>query len=560
MKPLSLRARVQLLLLVGAVLPLALVGLWLVGTTGRAGRTLLQRQLDSAVVTMSRQTDARWSTREGELALLAGNQVVAHALDNSAVAPPSRDDAAYLDALTDGLSVQIPDVSYTTSAGAVWWSKSRTADAAREGRTDGSAAAEPRLIHVDQPIKDSAGRVIGALHATVRMAGLMAGIQDVQVVPGGVLSVLTRGDAAQAPPAGWLAASEDVDGPGIRLALQAPAETYVTPFASAARRGLSVLAIVALLALIASGAIATRLTSSLDRLAAAADSVASGNLEREVRPAGPPEVVRVGEAFNAMTQSLRSTLVQLSRQQSLAAVGEFAASLSHEVRNSLTAIRVDLQHATRHLPEDNQGTALVARTLGTVRRLDSTVTGALRVARSGKAPQTRVALRDILARAMHAAEPAFVLAGGELLPLTGDGAAVELECDAGALEQLFLNLLLNAAQALAAGGTASVNAMAESDRVLVYISDTGPGIGELELAHVGTVLETSKPHGTGLGLPIARRIAEAHGGSVTLDSAPGRGTVVCVSLRRAGTGQATGPSTGPITGPITGSEHLITNI
>ena len=91
----------------------------------------------------------------------------------------------------------------------------------------------------------------------------------------------------------------------------------------------------------------------------------------------------------------------------LASVGEFAASLAHEVRNPLTSIRVDLQRIEEALPEDSETRDLLQRALSQVERLDHSVSGALRVARSGHIESKPVDLRESLRAAAHEAEPAF---------------------------------------------------------------------------------------------------------------------------------------------------------
>src|SRR5262245_19797198 len=139
-----------------------------------------------------------------------------------------------------------------------------------------------------------------------------------------------------------------------------------------------------------------------------------------------------------MTEGLRRTIAELSQQRALAAVGEFAASLSHDVRNSLTAIRVDLQHALRHVPPDNPGAPLGARALDSVRRLDTSVTSALRVARSGHVAKSPIELGSVLRRAIASAEPTFLERGAVLEPLPSH-PDVSVSGDAAAIEQLFLN-------------------------------------------------------------------------------------------------------------------------
>ena len=135
--------------------------------------------------------------------------------------------------------------------------------------------------------------------------------------------------------------------------------------------------------------------------------MAQGDLHREVDSEGRDEVGRVGRAFNAMTESLRRTLQELSQRRALAAVGEFAASLAHEVRNPLTSIRVDLQRIEERLPEDEETLELMTRTLRKIEGLNRSVTGALQVARSGSVTLAPLNLRTPLKAAVQMAVPTF---------------------------------------------------------------------------------------------------------------------------------------------------------
>lgn len=544
MKPASLRTRVLLIVLLGAVLPLAIVGWWLTGTAVRSGRALLHGQLSAAIDGIASDARGKWTLRAGELQLLANNSVVRSALGvpNTRLATP---DSEYLLQLFAAVHEAIPSVSYVDNDGRERWSFHETGTAASpdSARRDARAvAAQSRTFPVEMPVRTADGRVLGTLRARVRLSGVLASDSGQHVVPGAVFAALgARGvifssapdslDLTTLPvPPGWEMVARALEAPPLHLVLAAPSAPFVQPFERAARLGLGVLMGVALIALLVSVILTGRVTGSLERMATAAEAVAAGDLKRRVEVSGGDEVGRLGDAFNAMTESLRRTLAELSQQRALAAVGEFAASLSHEVRNSLTAIRIDLQHAARQLPGDSAATPLVTRTLDTVRRLDATVTGALRVARSGQHPMKRVDLACLLRQAMTSAEPSFAASEATLEPLALGPDPMEVDGDAAALEQLFLNLLLNAAQALSAGGHARVDVHAVDDRVVVRISDDGSGIESGELAEMGTVLHSTKPDGTGLGLPIARRIAAAHGGDLRIESVAGDGTTVTVTL------------------------------
>jgi len=258
--------------------------------------------------------------------------------------------------------------------------------------------------------------------------------------------------------------------------------------------------------------------------------VAGGDLDHRIDQRGTDEVSRVGGAFNSMVENLRRTLGELSKRQALAAVGEYAASLSHEVRNGLTAVRVDLQRAEEKITDDVAGRPLISRALENVKRLDRTVSASLQVARRISAPRRRVDLRLLLQSAARSADGAFTERGALIAPMTADGEVAWVLGDAMALEQLFLNLLLNSAQALERGGQATIALNRDGFDLHVVVTDTGVGIIPEDLEHVLDPFFSTKTDGTGLGLSIARQIAASHGGSLLIESVPGKGTRVEVRL------------------------------
>jgi two-component system sensor histidine kinase FlrB len=231
-----------------------------------------------------------------------------------------------------------------------------------------------------------------------------------------------------------------------------------------------------------------------------------------------------------MTESLRRTLRELSQRQALAAVGEFAASLAHEVRNPLTSIRVDLQRVEEKLPDESDARDLLGRALGEIERVDRSVTGALRVARSGSVTLEPVDIRQPLESAIHSAEPELEAHGATLRTELLGADPLWVKGDAPALEQLFLNLLLNAAQALDEGGRVEVTVARHRDGVSIAIRDTGRGIPLENIERIFEPFYSTRPEGTGLGLAIAQRIATAHGGELEIESTPGAGTTVRLRL------------------------------
>jgi signal transduction histidine kinase len=558
--PTSFRGRFLLVVLFAAVVPLALIGLWLTQSVVGAGEELLRSELDQSVEKIAAPVAARWGYRRGDLGLIANNEVVRRVLADGSSAVVTPDDSAYLTQLFASVSPAIAAFEYRDAQGGLRWSSppatADTTDApAQRGVADaidarGQRAAPPAAgpaLTIRHPITSGAGRVLGEVIAQISLAALIPIDSSIRIPSGARLQLVERATGLSLLPklapdailgmdrftvAGvdWLAVHRAIGDPAIDLILAAPVNAYVQPFERVARTGTVALALVSLLAIMFSAFLTTRLTSSLEQLAVAADAVASGDLDHRVDGRGADEVGRVAAAFNSMTENLRRTLGELSKRQALAAAGEFAASLSHEVRNGLTAVRVDLQRAEEKTAEGALARPLIARALENVRRLDGTVSGSLRVARSGRAPRRRLDLAAVVAAAAQSAESTFTEHGAMLTPAAASTPTAWVLGDAIALEQLLLNLLRNSAQAMGAGGRATITVDVDGSDVRIVVADSGTGISPANLEHVLDPFFSTKTDGTGLGLPIARQIAAAHGGSFAIESVPGDGTRVEVRL------------------------------
>ena len=516
----SLRTQLILVVLAAASVPLALLALWLARASGRAGEALLTARLDAAVLSAANEAGVRWVEQRSALLDLAGTIEVRRALGDTmgaVSAPATLPTAVRLAVVRD-------------AAGAVRWT--RAGDTATSG-----GVFRPVLTLWSQ----HAERAIGSLEAAVSGSAI---VRATGATGGTTLAAFDRRtglpllatpfdpDLASKPTFNWngerwLVARRTLDDPAIEIVAAAPVADYEAPFADAARRGLLALLVVAMLSTLAAILLTRRLTRALGDLALAADGVARGEMGRTVPVQGSEELGRLAEAFNTMSESLRRTLDSLARRESLAAVGEFAASLSHEVRNPLTAMRIDLQRVEEKLEVESPLRAPLRRALRAVDRIQHTVSGALRVAR------TPVDLLVPLDAALHASEPELQSAGARVEVDTGDVPLVVLG-DAAALEQLFLNLLLNAAQAFdAPGGVVRVCARADTNHARIEVRDTGRGMSPETLAAAFEPFVTTRPEGTGLGLAIARRIAAGHGGELSLESALGTGTTATVIIPRA---------------------------
>ena len=254
----------------------------------------------------------------------------------------------------------------------------------------------------------------------------------------------------------WLVVRRAIALPALEISIAGALDPVLAPFERTANAALAALVVAAGVVTCIVLVAARRMTAGLESAVVAAEAVAAGDLDRRLPVRSTDGVGRLASSFNAMTESLRSTMDQLSRKEALAAVGEFASELAHEIRNPLTAIRLDLQRIEEGARDPELVEASVPRILRLVDRLDRAVTGALRVARGrGDAANGEIDIMTVIELAAQSARPEFDRRGATLTigAVTPPGS---LFGDATALEQVFVNLLVNAAHASRPGGTTRV--------------------------------------------------------------------------------------------------------
>jgi signal transduction histidine kinase len=232
---------------------------------------------------------------------------------------------------------------------------------------------------------------------------------------------------------------------------------------------------------------------------------------------------------------------QMKERDRLAALGEMSAGLAHEIRNPLAAIKGAAQYLDpQRVPsEDREFLEIVVEE---VNRLDGVVTQFLDYSRPLKPSMAPTNVQEVLERTfklLQAQVPANIEVALELA-----GWVPRVQADAEQLKQVFLNLALNAFQAMAAsGGRLHVSTRVARDElafwregsrradiVEIRFRDTGPGIPEESRENVFLPFFTTKEKGTGLGLAICQRIVKAHQGTIVVRSPPGEGAELLVTL------------------------------
>ena len=344
-----------------------------------------------------RASTQRWEERHAALELLAGNQPLIDALTAGELDSTAK---TFLDAVYAQLGPRVVRAVIRDRGGRERW---RAGDDGGRFHVDGGGVQLPdtNTLPVRIAIRDGdRGDTLGTLDVALSVQAVLPGATIQSPPAGSVAAIYDRGIGLPLSPdslgrdrlsassfrygdATWVVERESVAEPALDLYLASPLDPSVGPHRRAARIGALALVAVIGLGLVITLYMSGRLARSLEALAGAADAVAGGRLDQHVEVRGPDEVARVAAAFNTMTANLRSTLDVMARRESLAAVGEFAASLAHEIRNGHTAARVDLQRALRRIADGEPAAPLAERALQRITRLDQTVTASLRLARSG---------------------------------------------------------------------------------------------------------------------------------------------------------------------------------
>jgi signal transduction histidine kinase len=326
------------------------------------------------------------------------------------------------------------------------------------------------------------------------------------------------------------------DSPAWTVLTTASVDEFAAPFMRQRLIDLGLLLGVVLVVSLGFFLLLRRSTRSLDQLAAAAGRVGQGDLSPALPPETTDEVGHLSAAFRGMASRVREMLSQVEASRQTAVLGRFAAELAHEIRNPLTSIKLNLQALERdsrdgRLPEESRPSVEMA--LREIRRLDQALRTALRAGRPAALAE-RYAVHAVLEDAVTLLRPEAAAQRVRIECLREaerDTAAGDAEAIKGAL----VNVLLNAIQAMPAGGTVSATTRnlalnGSGEAIELRIRDEGPGIPSELRERVFRPFFTTKEGGTGLGLSVALQTVQSQGGTLRLEQAVPKGAEVVLTI------------------------------
>jgi signal transduction histidine kinase len=241
-------------------------------------------------------------------------------------------------------------------------------------------------------------------------------------------------------------------------------------------------------------------------------------------------IVELSEAVEQLRQShrdLEAANEQLLRSERLAALGQFSATIAHELRNPLNVIKLAAHYVRTHVPDPDERLQRNLSHLNQyVDRAGDIINDLLTFSRL---PAPVLGRRDVN-EIVHAVVRALPVLERVTVDLSLAPELPPVMADARQIEQAVGNLAQNALQAMPEGGRLTLGTRRVRDQVEITVRDTGPGVPEELRARIFEPFYSTKASGTGLGLPLVREITAAHGGQCSLESAPGEGSCFVLSL------------------------------
>jgi two-component system NtrC family sensor kinase len=333
------------------------------------------------------------------------------------------------------------------------------------------------------------------------------------------------------------AAFAHVPATGWSLAVSIPIEEFKREAKAIRVRVLELVLAILIFAGAGVGILSYQLLRPVRRLVVATERMAGGDLRQEIPVRSRDELGMLTKSFNRMVRNLRKIQTELIRSEKLISLGRLSAGVAHEIRNPLNAMKGAIVYLQKRRSEDSLMREYTQLILEEITRLNEFVTEFLYFARQSPPNRVPMDFNELLQNALNLLDEEFKDKGINV-SFHADSSLPFLEIDPHQMEQVFLNLFVNAVHAMPGGGTLMVSTAVKKDgrkgithvKAVAEVKDDGVGISQEHLKNIFDPFFSTKESGTGLGLPISLGIIEGHEGNIQILSKEGEGTTVSVEL------------------------------
>lgn len=280
------------------------------------------------------------------------------------------------------------------------------------------------------------------------------------------------------------------------------------------------------------------LVEPVEVLQASADAIGEGQLEHRVPLSGHNELARLARHIDAMAARLSRHQQQLIEARELTAIGELCTNVAHGLKNPLASIRAGAQLAARRAADSPRLQDAIQGIMAEADRMDQRISKLFELARPMEMHFGAVFFRDLLPPVQSETRTLQQATGTKLVVEDHTGQTA-LNVDREQLSQAVGELVSNAMHHSASGTEVVLRASlrdpsnGKSAHIIIEVIDQGSGMSTATLEQAFTLFFTGRSNGTGMGLTMARRVVERHGGTLSLTSEPGRGTTATVVLPTA---------------------------
>ena len=332
------------------------------------------------------------------------------------------------------------------------------------------------------------------------------------------------------------------DGGGITLVLQEPISALRVMESSIQYRSMAIMVIVLIVMMNLLFFFSSTIISPLTELTRMMEKVGKGEFSGKIKVKVKDEIGRLANVFNKMISDLKNRDDEIERakgrlvqSEKMSAFGQMSAGIAHEVKNPLAGILGYAQMSKKKLPPDSDIIPYLDIIEKETVRCKEIVENLMRFARQEKASMNRIDINKTVKDSIRLVEHQMSISGIKVVQVFAlDGAPIFLTGNSNQIQQVMMNLMLNAQQAMDNKGTLTITTHhePEQNRVIILISDTGSGMPPDVRDRVFEPFFTTKGvgKGTGLGLSVSLGIIKDHGGTIEVESELGKGTTFQITL------------------------------